>query len=124
MKILSKISWISYFLPLVTLAQTSKGTVQTGFPSAPVTNLQGIADLLCTIGLWMFNILIFVAILFAFYAAFVYLTARGDAEKIKSANHTLIYIAVAVMVALVARFVPSIVVSAVSNSTIAAGCNQ
>ena len=49
------------------------------------------------------------AVFFGLYAAFLYLTARGDAEKISRANHMLIYVVIAVVVAVVAYSIPTFV---------------
>jgi formate-dependent nitrite reductase membrane component NrfD len=57
----------------------------------------------------MFTFLIVLAIVFVLVAAFKYLTAAGDPEKVKSASHTLIYAAVAVVIAILAKGVPLII---------------
>jgi hypothetical protein len=44
-------------------------------------------------------------------AAFKYLTASGDPEKVKGAGNTLLYAAIAIGVALLARAVPLVVSS-------------
>lgn len=52
---------------------------------------------------WIFALLLVVSTFFIFYAAYLYLTAAGDPEKVKSANNQLIYAAVAIAVAFVAQ---------------------
>jgi len=47
--------------------------------------------------------------MFILYAAFIYLTAGGDPEKVKTASNQLIYAAVAIAVALVAQGIRFIV---------------
>lgn len=59
----------------------------------------------------LFWILILLAVLFIVWAAFNYLTAGGDPEKVKSANHKIIYAVVAIVVALLARAIPTLVCS-------------
>ncbi len=59
--------------------------------------------ILNTIVNWFFAILIILAVFFIFVAAFYYLTAAGDAEKVKTAHATLIYALVAIAVALLAK---------------------
>lgn len=85
-------------------------------PASPINSLSDVAGLMCAISYWIFLFLIILAIIFVLVAAFKYLTASGDEEKIKAANHQLIYAAVAVIVALIARGFPLIVGSLV-NST-------
>ena len=49
------------------------------------------------------------AVIFIIVAGFKYLTAAGDPEKVKAAGTMLIYTAVAIVVALLARAVPLII---------------
>src|SRR3989344_5536144 len=49
------------------------------------------------------------AVFMGLWAAFLYLTARGDAEKISRANHMLIYVVIAVIVAVIAYSIPTFV---------------
>ena len=89
-------------LPVLALAQVA--------PPSPFTDIGGFKTFLCvTVVGWMFTFLIVLAIIFILIAAFKYLTASGDPEKVKSASHTLIYAAIAVAVALLARGIPLIV---------------
>lgn len=75
----------------------------------PITSLGGFIGYLCTAINWLFTFLIVLAIVFVLVAAFKYLTAAGDPEKVKAASHQLIYAAVAVAVAIVAKGVPLII---------------
>ncbi len=72
-------------------------------------SLQSILNDLCIVFAWMFYFLIVVAVIMVVVAAFKYLTAGGDPEKVKSAGATLMYAAVAIGVALLAKAVPLIV---------------
>ena len=83
-------------LPLLALAQVS------GPPETPVT-IERIVGILERFINWMFAILLAIAVIFIILAAFKYLTAGGDAEKIKSAHSQLIYAMVALGVALLSR---------------------
>jgi uncharacterized membrane protein YagU involved in acid resistance len=80
-------------------------------PQGQITSIQGILNTVCIVFDWMFYFLIALAVIFIIVAAFKYLLAGGDAEKIKGAGSTLIYAAVAVGVALLARAIPLIVAS-------------
>ncbi len=102
------------FLPVIASAQT--------LPPPPVTTPGGlINNVLCPILGWAFTILILLAVVFVLVAAFRYLTAAGDPEKVKHANYTLLYAAIAVAVAILAKAVPLIMGSLVS-STISVSC--
>ncbi|TSC59725.1 MAG: hypothetical protein LiPW15_745 [Parcubacteria group bacterium LiPW_15] len=59
---------------------------------------------------WAFWVL---AIIMVIYAAFVYLTAGGDPEKVSKASHMLLYAVVAMAVALLATILPGFVRSIV-----------
>lgn len=75
----------------------------------PITDIPGVLRSICTAVDWIFTFLIIIAIIFVLIAAFKYLTAAGDPEKVKAASHNLIYAAVAVAVGIVAQGVPLIV---------------
>lgn len=57
----------------------------------------------------MFGLLILLAIIFILVAAFKYLTAAGDPQKVKDASGYVIYAAIAVAVALLAKGIPALV---------------
>ncbi|OGZ33958.1 MAG: hypothetical protein A2Y98_00590 [Candidatus Portnoybacteria bacterium RBG_19FT_COMBO_36_7] len=82
-------------LPAVALAQT--GTL----PSVTLTR-GGILDLLNTILTWFAAIIFIVGIFVILYAAFLYMTAAGDEEKIGKAKRAFIYGLVGVGVAILA----------------------
>src|SRR3989344_1106012 len=89
-------------MPLLSLAQGET------LPPGP-SSIEDIIDILDRLLNWMFTILMTVAVTFILYAAFVYLTAGGDPEKVKTASNQLIYAAVAIAVALVAKGIRFIV---------------
>jgi membrane-associated HD superfamily phosphohydrolase len=108
MKILRKLgkkslSALPLVMPLLALAQVG------GAPTARITNITGVLCAINTVVNWLFFILIAVAVVFVIIAAFKYLTAGGDPEKVKSANHTLIYVVVAIVVAIIAKAIPLLV---------------
>lgn len=71
-------------------------------PETPLT-IQRIIRILATLINWIFTILLILATFFIFYAAYLYLTAAGDPEKVKKASNQLIYAAVSIAVAFVAQ---------------------
>jgi hypothetical protein len=100
------IATTALLLPLVASAQ---------LPTAPVTlptntlTTGTITQTLCnTIG-WVFFGFVVLAIIMILVAAFKYLTAAGDPEKVKSASHTLLYAAIAILVAIIARALPGLI---------------
>ncbi|MDP2598446.1 MAG: hypothetical protein Q8P49_01300 [Candidatus Liptonbacteria bacterium] len=96
-------------LPVLALAQGQ-------LPQTPITGIGGVQNFICTVIVgWMFTFLIVLTVVFVLVAAYKYLTAAGDPEKVKSASHMLIYAAVAIVVALFARGLPLIVGSLFSG---------
>ena len=89
-------------LPILVSAQGVTPQPAPGVPSEPLT-IQRILGILNTLINWAFTILMVLATFFIFYAAYLYLTAAGDAEKVKSAQQVLIYAAVGIAVAFVAQ---------------------
>jgi hypothetical protein len=105
---------ISFVLPALAFAQTTivppgsaGGTANV--PQANITSLQSILNDLCVVFAWMFYFLIVVAVIFVIWAAFKYLLAGGDPEKVKAAGATLLYAAVAIGVALLAKAIPLVI---------------
>jgi len=86
-----------------------------------VTSLNAVGQSLCNITNWLFYFLIILAVIFIIVAAFKYLTAAGEPEKVKSASHTLLYAAIAIVVGILAKAVPSLIGS-VLNSGTGTGC--
>jgi len=93
MRLGAKALLFATFLPYVALAQQDV--------SPPITTLPQLTSKICVAVDWLFTFLIIIAIIFVLIAAFKYLTAAGDPEKVKSASHTLVYAAVAVGVPLI-----------------------
>lgn len=58
---------------------------------------------------WMFTGLLVLATIFIILAGYKYLTGGGNPEKIKEANHQVLYAAVAIAIGLVARGVEFLV---------------
>jgi uncharacterized membrane protein len=105
---------VIFAVPLLALAQTGAGpAVQpsnfTAPPQSTINTVQLILNEICGIFDWMFYFLVALAVIFIVIAAYRYLTASGDSEKVKSATNTIIYAAIAVAVALLALAIPSIV---------------
>jgi membrane-associated phospholipid phosphatase len=100
---------LPYLVPFIAAAQTA--------PAPPITSASQLQNFICTIIVgWMFTFLVILAIIFVLVAAFKYLTASGDPEKVKGASHQLIYAAVAIIVAIFAKGLPLIIGSILGAS--------
>ncbi len=99
-------------LPLLASAQIPSPLPPRPSVAVPTTNinsLQSVLDSVCIAFGWFFVFLIALAVIFVVVAAFKYLTAGGDPEKVKGAGSTLLYAAIAVGVALLARAIPLVI---------------
>jgi ABC-type uncharacterized transport system permease subunit len=105
-------SIIALVIPALAFAQNLPQPVPpsgVNVPQGNITSLQSVLQLLCTVFAWAFYFLIVLAVIFVIFAAFKYLTAAGDPEKVKAAGATLLYAAIAIGVALLAKAVPLVV---------------
>lgn len=109
-------------LPVLAMAQITQPPVQAPTSYTNVNQITGQAGIICTIINWIFWLLIVLTIIFVLVAAFKYLTAAGDPEKVKSAGNTLLYAAIAVVVALIAKGLPMIVSSFIGGGLAGTGC--
>jgi len=101
-------SALTLMLPLFVLAQTGVTPIPT-----PVTNFTGLINIINRVADILFTLLLVLAVIFILFAAFNYLTAMGNPEKVKAANNVLIYAAVAIAIATLAKGIPIIVRSIV-----------
>ena len=116
-KIAKRLALLAYLAPAAALA-----IVQPVMPVNTVVSVETLFDKVCAVVYWIFGAMIILAVIFVLVAAFRYLTAGGDPEKVGKANHSLVYAAVAVVVALLARAVPTIVATFMGASTTFTGC--
>jgi hypothetical protein len=115
------ISILSLALPLMASAQnipSPSAPVPSGVPQGQINSLQSVLNTVCIVFSWLFYFLIALAVIFIVIAAFKYLTAAGNPEKVGSAGQTLLYAAIAVGVALLARAIPNIVSSFLGAGTL------
>ena len=108
-RLLSASLLLSALVPAVGLAQVSP-------PQPKINTFNDVTNILGTFMSWIFTILIFLAVIFVLYAAWLYLTAAGEPEKVSKANKTLLYAAIAVAVAILARSLPGLVGTIVGTS--------
>ena len=105
---------LTTLLPYAALAQPN-------IAPTPISTLQGVIDKICVAVNWIFTFLIIIAIVFVLIAAFKYLTAAGDPEKVKGASTSLVYAAVAVAVGILAKGIP-LIVGSFFGGGVAPGC--
>lgn len=107
--LISKISVVATVLsgvaPMLALAQLGSG------PGGGPTTVSGLGTVLCSVFNILFFGLIIITVFFIVLAAFKYLTAGGDPEKVKTASKDLMFAAIAIVVVFLAKGFPSIVVS-------------
>ncbi|MCR4328033.1 MAG: hypothetical protein NUV53_00765 [Patescibacteria group bacterium] len=72
---------------------------------------QVIDNILCPIIDYAFVIIMILSVLMVLYAAFLYVTAGSEDEKFSKAHKVLIYAAVGIVVALLARGFPYVIAS-------------
>jgi hypothetical protein len=82
----------------------------------PITKVQQLVDLMCTAFDYLFYGLIALSIIMIVFAAFNYVTAGDNAEKVSKANKIILYAAIGIAVALIAKGVPLIVANFLSPS--------
>lgn len=100
----------SAMVGLVTLSLLANVAVgQLSNPQIPgvtavsrVSTVGGLVDTIRFVVRWVYIIFFVIAVLMIIFAAFTYLTAAGNEEKVKKARDMIIYAAVAVAVALLA----------------------
>ena len=112
---------MSLVLPMLAHAAPATPNPAQGAENVPYANIvsvQGALNLFCTIYGWMFYFLVALAIIFIVIGAYRYLTSAGEAEKVKSAQNTLLYAAIAIAVALLAWGIPQIVADFFGASSI------
>ncbi|MBI2591254.1 MAG: hypothetical protein HYW34_01085 [Candidatus Brennerbacteria bacterium] len=91
-------------LPFGALAQVNLPTNTGGITGQTLQNTAvDVGVIINNITSWVSGLLIAVAVLFVIYAAYLYLTSAGDAEKVKSASNYILYAVIAVVVALASR---------------------
>jgi hypothetical protein len=83
--------------------------------TAPISTVQQLLNLMCNVFGWMFYGLIVLSLIMIIIAAFNYTTAGGEAEKVSKANKMILYAAIGIAVALLAKGIPLIVANFIST---------
>lgn len=103
-KYIAAVSVLGAF-PFIALAQNAITTF----------TLQNVTNILTYIRDWLFGILLILGIIIMLYAAFLYMTAGGDEEKVGSAKKALLYGLIGVGVALLSYAAFSFVTSIIAH---------
>ena len=103
-------------LPLLSLAQLGQDPARGTF-TPDVTSVEQIYQLVQRIARWIQTFFFLIAGVFIVLAAFGYLTAGGDEEKVKSAKQKLVYAIVAIVVAVFAFVVATIIANFIGGTT-------
>jgi hypothetical protein len=85
-------------------------------PNAPITSLGGVSTTITKIVNWMIGLFWVIAVAFLIWAAFVYLTAGGDEEKIKEAKSRVVYALIAAAIALLSTGIQAIATSLLTGA--------
>jgi hypothetical protein len=107
--------------PVVAFAQIPEPPITAPSQIANINQLLNSASV-CAIINWVFWLIIILSILFTLVAGFRYLTAGGDPEKVKRAGSTLLYVVVAIVVALIAKGFPLLISSFIGGGLNSLGC--
>lgn len=103
----------SLVAPIVSLAQVGGVTPFTGptatLPPGQNVTFSTLSGALCTAVAWIFTLLVILTVIYVLFAAYNYLTSSGEEEKIKKANHQLLYAAIALIVAILSKAIPAFV---------------
>jgi len=105
-------------LPAISLAQVTGNPTGGSGVTSPINSVSGVQDLLNRVLRIMYVIFFIIAAIFIVLAAFQYLTAGGDEEKVGKAKQMLIYAIVAIAVALIATGVSSVVSGVLGGSSL------
>ena len=94
-------------LNIVTLGFGPLALAQQTIANVPITSVGpktvgGLLDLTRAVVKWVYILFFILAVLFILWAAFTYLMAAGDEDKVKKAKDRLIYAIVAIVVAFLA----------------------
>ena len=92
-------------------------TPSSNTPPPPITTVSGLVNLMCNVFGWMFYILIALSIIMVVIAGFNYVTAGDNSEKVSKATKMILYAAIGVAAALLAKAIPLIVASFLGAQT-------
>lgn len=92
----------------------SFGAITPTVPTTNISSLSSVEAVITKIVNWVTGLFFVAAIVYIFYAAYLFLTSGGDEEKLKTAKTQLLYSIIAIAVALLAGTMKNIVASILS----------
>jgi hypothetical protein len=110
------ISVIATAFPGIGLTGVAFGQVVA--PPPGITRFEGFLAVFDTLLNWLFTLLLILAVIYIIMAAFAYLTAGGEEEKIKKAHGKIIFAVVAIAVALLSKGIQFVVTQLLSSGGI------
>lgn len=106
-------------LMAMVVAPMMAGAQVPGAPSEPApiaANQSTIYHIINNVISIAFYVLMLLAILFILWAAFNYLTAAGNPEKVETAQKMLLYAVIAIVIGVLARSIPFIIATFVTSN--------
>lgn len=117
---------VAALAPTGVLAFPTPGNLKASDLPAPITSAtgsSGIEGFLCGALAWVFWGLILLSVVMAIISAYRYVTSGGEPEKVSKAGKTLLYTAIALVVALIAAGLPNIIGSFLGASGSFSACS-
>lgn len=99
----------------VVSAQGLQGAATELAKGSPITSTQQIFNILNSVVRYVYVIFFIVAVMFILFAAFSFLTAGGDTEKVKSARNQVLWAVVAIAIALLSVGASAIITNFLGN---------
>lgn len=98
-------------------ATTFEDAIRTMAADSPIDSTDDIFRVLSDVVQYIYTIFFIVAVIFILFAAFSFLMAKGDPEKINSARNQILWACVAIAIALVSVGVAAIINNFLLSST-------
>jgi hypothetical protein len=109
-KLISGTIGIGLFLNFaVVIAAAGSGFASIPQPTGPIRTVQNVLDLIQKILLWVSTAFWLAAGAATLYAAYLYLTAAGNDERVKKAKQQLLYAVIAIIIAIMAAGLPALI---------------
>ena len=105
-------------IPMMGVMVNAQAAPPSAPSEGPITSVSQVKTLLENILGWIYTFFFIFAAIFILIAAFQYLTAAGDEEKVKKAKNMLIYAVIAIAIALVAMGIDNIVANLVGATPV------
>ena len=95
--------------PLIDANATPDTSLKVTLPSSPLNQT------LDTVASYVIGILVLVAVFYIIRAGYEFVTANGDQEKISQARSSIMYAAIGIIIALIAKGIVNFIVGAIGK---------